>query len=422
MGNEKRKNRKNLNNPEPKRRSEPFQVPPEKTGLTPEEEAYVPRTESRPLPKSVFTLLFVLLVAAFAGGGIFYYHTAILPEKQYQTATRLFDEKDYAGALALYQKVLKSRPERRDTLFQIGYCQEMLGQDTEAATNYVRHLENQPRDLGAFLRLGNIYLRQGQFEAALAPFERAVKLSPQNAEARYALGKIYERLGSQQRAIENYQQAVKSEQKDVDLLLSASKSLMNLKEYETALAGYEKVQSLASSDDKRAMHGATAARNMLGWPTDPSVIAVPGKSLGKIELGMGEAEILTLLGEPEYRETKESGETESVARENWVYAGGELVVFFSNGRVLQVQTLLTKYRTQTGLGIANFMEPKYADRFDRWVDTDTEHPGYRYILKGGGLAFYSSQENRAVIVYRGEYPPTDSDPTFWTKIASGDKE
>ncbi len=422
MSDKRRKNRDDQAPRERKRRNEPFQVPPEKTGLTPEEEAYVPRAESRPVPRSVFTLLFVVLFLAFAGGGILYYHTAVRPERQYQEATRLFDEKDYAGALALYQKVLRSRPERRDTLFQIGYCQEMLGQDSEAAASYTHHLENQPRDLNAYLHLGNIYLRMGQFESALSPFERAARLAPSNAEARYSLGKIYDRLGSSSRAIENYEQAVKFEKKDVDLLLAASKSLMNQGRYESALAGYEKAMGLAASDDRRGMHGATAARNMLGWPTDPAVIAIPGKSLGKIELDMSEADVVALLGEPEGRETKETGETETVARENWVYAGGELTVFFSNGRVLQIQTSSKQYRTPTGLGIANFLDPKYADRFERWVDTDTEYPGYRYVLKGGGLAFYESQGNRAAIVYRGEYPPTDSDPTFWTKIKSGDKE
>lgn len=415
----KGKDRKNQSDPGTGRRNEPFRVPPEKTGLTPEEEAYVPRAEPRPLPKGVFTLLFALLAAAFAGGGIFYYRSAVLPERQYQAASLRFEEGDYTGALTLYRKVLKSRPERRDTLFQIGYCQEMLGQDDDAAASYARHLENQPRDLGALLRLGGIHLRRGRFEAALAPFEAAAKLAPQNAEARYSLGKIYENLGSEQRAAENYERAVKSEKKDADLLLAASKSLMNLRRYESALSGYEKAQGLASSGDRRGMHGATAARNMLGWPTDPTAIIEPGKSLGKIELGMGEAEIAEILGEPEYREAKEADGTGGAARENWVYAGGELTVFFSNGRALQIQTLSKAYRTGTGLGIANFLEPKYAGRFDRWADSDTENPGYRYILKGGGLAFYASGENRAAIVYRGEYPPTDGDQSYWTKIAAG---
>ena len=40
----------------------PVHVPPEKTGLTPEEEAYVPRTESRPLSRFFFVSIPLLLV------------------------------------------------------------------------------------------------------------------------------------------------------------------------------------------------------------------------------------------------------------------------------------------------------------------------------------------------------------------------
>lgn len=404
------------NKPQSEQNGQRFRVPPEKTGLTPEEEAYVPRTESRPLPRSVFALLTCVLLLAFAGGGIFYYHSAIHPERQYQKATRLFENEHYEEALALYQKALRNRPERRGTLFQIASCYEKLGRDTEAAVSFARHLEAAPRDTNALLRLGNVYLRLGQFENALAPFENMAKISPDNAETRHSLGKIYEKLASTARAADNYELALKSDKADPELLLSASKSLMGLGRYESALRGYERAQGAAEPGDNRASHGAKAAKNMLGWPTDPAIILVPGKSLGALEIGMSEADILKRLGEPEEKETKETGHTESVARENWIYSNRNLIVFFSNGRVLQILTKLEKYRTQTGLGIANFQVPKYEDRFNRWRDSDTENPGSRYILKGGGLAFYASNGNLAAIVYRGEFPPTDGDQDFWRKI------
>jgi len=398
----------------------PFNAPPEKTGLTPEEEAYVPRREAHPLPRGVFILLLCALLAAFAGGGIFYYHSALRPEQLYQNATHLFNEGDFEGALALYRKVLRARPERRDTLFRIGCCYEMLGKDDEAAASYTRHLENQPRDLAALLRLGNVRLRRGEFENALAPFEDAVKLSANNAEAHHSLGKVYERLGSPERAALNYERAIKSDKKDPELLLSASKSLMTLGRHESALEGYEKAQALLPDGDNRGTHGSAAARAMLGWPTNPSVILIPGKSLGKLALGISRTEAVQLLGEPGERETKETGETDSAAHENWIYDEGRLILYFANGRVRQIQTNSQTYRTGTGLGIANFLHPKYADRFDRWTDNDTDNAGFRYIIKGGGLAFYASGENRAAIIYRGEYPPTDPDQEFWTKLKPED--
>lgn len=396
-------------------RDVPLVAHPEETGLTPEEEAYVPHAESRPLPRSVFALIIAVLVLAFAGGGAFYYQSAVRPERLYQKATRLFYASEYANALALYQKVLRARPERRDTLYQIGYCQEMLGMDQGAAVSYARHLENQPRDLNALLRLGNVMLRMGRREEALSPFERAIRIAPRNAEAHHALGKIYEYLQSEQRAVENYKAAVENSD-DVEILISASKALTNLNRYEDAIGGYEKAGSLSASGDNRGLHGARAARDMLGWPSDPAIVITPGQSLGTLALGASEAEVAASLGEPDYKETKETGSTNLVGRENWVYKGGELVAYFSGGRVQQITTTSPRYRTANGLGIANFLEPKYAERFDRWMDSDTENPGRRYIVRGGGLAFYASGEHRAAIVYRGEYPPTDNNPEYWTRI------
>ena len=97
------------------------EVPADCTGPTPEEVAYKPHIEARYLPRYTFPVIVLVLLTAFVVGGAWYYHSTVLPEKNYQTATNLFQRGEYEKALLLYKKVLKTRPERKDTLFQIGF-------------------------------------------------------------------------------------------------------------------------------------------------------------------------------------------------------------------------------------------------------------------------------------------------------------
>lgn len=386
------------------RDNHPFHAPPERTGLTPEEAAYVPCKDSRPLPRGIFIAVFAVVLSAFGGGGIWYYRSNILPEKLFYTATRHFHNGEYEEALTQYRRVLRLKPERRDTLFQMGYSYEKLGDDAHAAIAYTRHLENQPKDTEALIRLGNIYLRQGQFEEALAPLQKAAKRSPKNGEVRYSLGKIYEHLGSPQRAAENYGKAVASDVEDPEFLLTASKSLMKLGHYREAIDGFRKAGEFFPSDDKRPLHAVNAAKSMLGWPVNPAEIVVPGKSVGAVAVGMTGEELIALLGEPSVK--RESTYPETALWDYGVKSDDRgISVLMRNDAVVRIEAKAEKFRTEDGLGLSNFLEPKYKERFERWtLGTENGGTDYRYIVKGGGLVFYQLDGKRTLAVYEGGSP------------------
>lgn len=70
-------------------------------------------------------------------------------------------QEKYREAGALYLKVLKLRPERKDVLYQIAYCLEMTGKKDEAVSRYEEHLKMMPHDVKALLRLGWLYMERG---------------------------------------------------------------------------------------------------------------------------------------------------------------------------------------------------------------------------------------------------------------------
>ncbi len=143
---------------------------------------------------------------------------------------KLFQAKDYSGALGKYQEALKMVPETRKpqqavVLVQIAKTQGQLNQYDQAVATFKKAIDlapenashkaalaqyymkekkydealniyadpktagNQPVDQVLF-NLGQAQYNQGNSEVAQIAFERAIKANPQNAEAYYELGMI----------------------------------------------------------------------------------------------------------------------------------------------------------------------------------------------------------------------------------------
>lgn len=373
-----------------------IEVPADRTGPTPEEIAYKPHIEVRYLPRYTFTVVLLLLLLAFIGGGAWYYHSTILPEKNYLTANRLFRNGEYEEALRLYKKVLKTRPERRDTLFQIGFILEKQRDIPGAQAAYTAHLKNQPSDAIALMQLGNLYKEMGSPDKALVFLQRAAKKKTKNAGLFFDIASLSQQLSRDEQAVEYFKKTITLEAKDVDQLIVASKSLMTLKHYQEALTGYEKATRIAS-EDKRGAHGSYAAKRMLGLPTSEKELIAPKVSMGLVRLGMS----------PEERESLGEGKLD-----------GATVHVNEEGKIVQISGTAPFLRTKEGLGISNFDLPKYAHHFERWEKQREGHaPLALYRFKAGGLSFLldaSAEKPRAILVHMDKFP-LDTGEGDWTR-------
>ena len=395
------------------------EVPADCTGPTPEEMAYKPRIEVRYLPRYTFPAVILLLLTAFIGGGAWYYHSNILPEKNYQTATRLFQNGEYEKALRLYKKVLKTRPERKDTLFQIGFILEKLNDTPGAQAAYIAHLKKQPDDSTALIQLGNLYKRLGLFEKALIPLQKASKKKSKNAELFFDIASIYQLLQKEEKAAEYFKKTIALETKNEDRLVFASKSLMTLGNYKEALVGYDKV-TLISSADKRGAHGSYAAKKMLGLPANKKELIIPKISAGTIRLGASSQERQSLLGTPlSSTDLNIGGEKYEVQAYN-TPTSSDITVLYINAEdsTVQISSTALSLRTKEGLGISNFDLPKYAHYFERWKNSkDTLSSATLYRLKTGGLSFLldaSAEKPRTLLIHTDKFP-LGMDPDHWSR-------
>ena len=394
----------------------PAHVPPERTGVTPEEEAYTPPAEVRPIPRGVIGAAAAILAILLISCGTIYYRGNILPEQLYQKAARNMQSGAYQEAREQLEEVYRLKPERRDTPYQLAYAQEMLGDTASAVEFYRKHLENQPGDLDALHRLSALLFAAEDYEAALPLYEEILSRQPLTAEdpdLHYALGYIYEARGDNERAAGHYVAFVESPVNDPEILLTVSRVLMKLGHYKEALAGFTKAGEYLPADDTRALHAVRAAKNMLGWPTDDEMVIDPGRSIGNMKLGIVANEAQEAWGDPIH--IVNEGE-----HAVWGYGGNEdapqSFVYFEDDEVIEIVTTTANHRTADGLSLANFREPKYTERFRRLRDETQDPTVYRYTLKEGGLAFYftgEAGENARAVIYGGESPLTENYGMTW---------
>ena len=375
-------------------------VPEERKGPTPEELAYKPKIEGRNVPRYAFSLFFLLLILAFAGGGVYYYRVNILPEKNYQRANHFFSEGQYEKALSLYRQVLKTRPERKDTLFQIGQSLEKLGQNQDAIEAYRKHVANQPRDARALERLVALYKENGDTPNVALFLKKLIKQTPNNMQRVFELGHVYATLSDDKQAIQTFQRILKKEDDDAELLLATAKKLYSLGEYRSALAGYEKADELLS-DDKRGIRGAIASRAMLGLPRTEKQRVVPRKQLGEIHLSaLYKEQPPHLL--PQLHKHKLQFENRAYTAHVHPLGKNHTLTLIADekGIVVQVESDSPEFLTDEGIGLLNFEHPKHANAF-------TSHEKGLYLFKKGGLAFFRSPKTSRVQVFSDKRLPTE---------------
>ncbi|MEN6380117.1 MAG: tetratricopeptide repeat protein [Synergistaceae bacterium] len=371
-------------------------VPEEQTGMTKEEQEWGLKKEHRPpVPRYVFGVIAAVILVVFLGGSLWYYRTSVLPEKYYQRASAQFKLENYSEAYLLYEKVLRLRPERKNILYQMAFCLEKTGKTDQAISHYEEHLKILPGDGKALIRSGWLYTQKNNFEKGLPALkEGAAKLKDPYAWALVSEAAIKSK---------NIETAVEALVKQTELfkkpeqVLTCSKMLMDLGAWKEALKGYERFSELAP-DDRRGLHGANAAKTMLGWPTDPKLVIRPGKSIGMIEIGDTKEEVKSKLGSPEAKEFRKVGGKSILADDHaeiWTYSKimpkRGLRIIFLNGKVREAEARSGEYKTETGLGLTNFLLPKNADRLEWRKEGDGR--AVVCLAKGGGLTFYAAGLN-----------------------------
>lgn len=399
-------------------------APEEKIGVTAKEKEWQVKKTPRPLvPRYIFACVIAALVFAVAVSGIWYYRKNILPEKYYMWAISQFKAENYHEALELFERAAKIEPSRRNIYNYMARSFAGLGETDNALSYYELHLRNQPDDTTAMIEASELYVGMKDYKKALALLEKAAQKS--------GGGEVYERLADVALFAEDKPLAGASLNEaakayaDREKVLLTAKKLMRLGFYGDALSAYRRAAKM-NPDDMRALHGANAAKAMLGIPINQSLIIKPGVSLGSVKLGADKDEVKAVMGVPEKKTFVKINRSDV---EIWNYGEQDIdksmAIFFVGGTVKEIETRYKGFKTETGLGAGNFLLERYSSQTTERTSLGTDR--LRLDVKGGGLAFFAAGINEAgngarfakLIVHKKGENLLEEDQSSWLKNILG---
>lgn len=117
----------------------------------------------------------------------FFVREGIVTSSLYNKAVKLYQEKDYQGAEATFQKVLSRHPSNDVARLLLGESLMQQGMLDDATSQFNELINRAPKNADAYLRLGTALMKQEKLEDAIAAFTKAKELflkqkNPQKSE------------------------------------------------------------------------------------------------------------------------------------------------------------------------------------------------------------------------------------------------
>jgi DNA-directed RNA polymerase subunit alpha len=108
-------------------------------------------------------------------------------EYHYQRGMLHLDDGDRANALTAFEKAIEIEPNHTGALFQLGYYNDLAGNDEEAIGYYERCVQQQPASRGALNNLGVLYEDNNQYEKAHQCYKQLHDAFPTDEKSRLFL-------------------------------------------------------------------------------------------------------------------------------------------------------------------------------------------------------------------------------------------
>lgn len=165
-------------------------------------------------------------------------------EEFYQEVLDLIENEEYKEALWLLELIVNTESSSLKGLvyFQIGYCNDSIGNYSKAIEAYKQSISINPDDFTAYNNLGVAYEKLGFDEEAIAAYKEAINVNP-NPNYPLAcnnLGLLYFKIGRYEEAIESYKQAVQNYPEYTDAQYNLGIAYETIGLYEEAIESYKK--------------------------------------------------------------------------------------------------------------------------------------------------------------------------------------
>ena len=151
----------------------------------------------------------------------------------------LFEKADYAGALAVYEKILADFPDAYPIHMNIGNCHFAQEKYDLAEASYLKVLEKDPKKAEAIIAVGNCYANRGDSAKAMEWYGKVEFERIEDPIVLYNLGTNYYNNSKFEDALRFYERAVEKQKDSADALYQLGLTYLNLQKNAEAIAAFE---------------------------------------------------------------------------------------------------------------------------------------------------------------------------------------
>jgi predicted Zn-dependent protease len=174
---------------------------------------------------------------------------------KFKKADALFQERNFEGALALYQDFQKERPELYQIGINIANCYVAMNRFPEAIKEFKAILEKilaeKPDTAGntqvakIYSSLGDIYMRQDKLKEAEEYFKKSIAISPDDHALAYNVAEILFVAGKSDDAVKYYDMAIKINPKFAKSYMQKGYAYLNKGDMKKAIASFKQFLEIA---------------------------------------------------------------------------------------------------------------------------------------------------------------------------------
>jgi tetratricopeptide (TPR) repeat protein len=151
----------------------------------------------------------------------------------------LYDAKDYAGALTVYQDILAKYPDAYPIQRNVGNCYFAQEKYDLAEQAYQKVLDKDPKNVDAIIAIGNCFANRGDAAKAMEWYSKVEFEKIEDPTVLFNLGTSYYNNAKFEDALKFYKRAVEKQKDSTDAMYQLGLCYLNLQKKVEAIATFE---------------------------------------------------------------------------------------------------------------------------------------------------------------------------------------
>ncbi|MBN2287942.1 MAG: fused MFS/spermidine synthase [Candidatus Glassbacteria bacterium] len=163
---------------------------------------------------------------------------------RYALGAHCLQQGEGSEARRWFREVVAIRPGYAEAWFQLGVCEELLGNPAASERNFLRALEIHPASPQTLINLGLWAYRRNDLDRALGYYRQAVKIAPYDGTVLFFLGNLYLRRGERAGAERMFRRSIALDPLKPESYLNLGALLTNRGQYEEAIRSFRQALEL----------------------------------------------------------------------------------------------------------------------------------------------------------------------------------